>query len=64
MENLTDNQISLLMQYWLDYDEEYFRGIYQKQKAAETSRTKFNRQCLYDAGYTDEEIDSDPLLRG
>jgi hypothetical protein len=52
------------MQYWLDYDEEYFRRTYREQRAVETSKPKFNRQALYDLGYTDEEIDADPVLRG
>ncbi|MDR2080189.1 MAG: hypothetical protein LBP74_10770 [Treponema sp.] len=52
------------MQYWLDYDEEYFRRTYRERKASETSKPNFNRQDLYDLGYTDEEIDNEPALRG
>jgi hypothetical protein len=62
--DLTDDQIGLLMQYWLDYDEEYFRRTYRERKAVETSKPEFNRQALYDIGYTDEEIDNEPTLRG
>jgi hypothetical protein len=53
------------MQYWLDYDEEYFRRAYRERKAAEQqAKPKFNRKDLYELGYTDEEIDSSPVLRG
>jgi hypothetical protein len=53
------------MQYWLDYDEEYFRQTYRERKAVEQqAKPKFSREDLYDLGYTDEEIDSDPGLRG
>jgi hypothetical protein len=52
------------MQYWLDYDEEYFRRTYRDRRAVEISKPKFSRQELYDLGYTDEEIDGDPVLKG
>jgi hypothetical protein len=52
------------MQYWLDYDEEYSRKVYREQQAAERSKPKFDRQELYELGYTDEMIDRDSLLRG
>jgi hypothetical protein len=52
------------MQYWLDYDEDYFRKTYRERKAAEQAKPKFNRKDLYELGYTDEEIDRDPKLRG
>jgi hypothetical protein len=52
------------MQYWLDYDENYFRSAYREKKAIEQNKPQFDRQSLYDAGYTDEEIDNDPMLRG
>ncbi|MDR1904601.1 MAG: hypothetical protein LBQ88_20240 [Treponema sp.] len=61
---LTDNQISLLLQYWLDYDEDHFRRAYREKKAIEQSKPQFDRQALYDMGYTDAEIDNDSTLRG
>jgi hypothetical protein len=64
LKNLADDQISLLLQYWLDYDEEYFRRTYRERKAAEQEKPKFNRKALYELGYTDEDIDNDPVLRG
>jgi hypothetical protein len=51
------------MQYWLDYDEEYFRKTYRERKAAEQEKPKFNRQELLDIGYTDKEIDAMELDR-
>ncbi|MDR1902340.1 MAG: hypothetical protein LBQ88_08690 [Treponema sp.] len=52
------------MQFWLDYDEDAMRKAYREHKAVEQEKPKFNRQALYDIGYTDEEIDNDPALRG
>jgi hypothetical protein len=52
------------MQYWLDYDEGYTRKAYREKKATKREKPKFDRQALYDLGYTDEQIDGDPVLLG
>ena len=64
VQQLSDLHIKLLMQYWLDYDEGYSRKVYRDQQAAERNKPHFDRQALYDMGYTDEMIDCDPVLRG
>jgi hypothetical protein len=52
------------MRYWLDYDEDFIRKTYWEKKAIEQNKPKFNRHDLYDAGYTDEEIDGNSMLLG
>jgi hypothetical protein len=52
------------MQYWLDYNEDYFRSAYREKKAIEQNKPQFDQQALYDMGYTDAEIDNDSALRG
>jgi predicted nucleic acid-binding protein len=62
VKDLSDNQISLLMQFWLDYDEESMRLSYRKRKADEQAKPKYKNEDLKEIGYTDEEIEE--LTRG
>ena len=55
---LSDLQISLLMQYWLDYDEDNARRSYREDQSRKKAKPQFNENSLRELGYSDEEIRS------
>jgi len=67
IKGLSDNQISLLMQYWLDFDERAIREVYRERKAKEEAKPKFRKKDLMDdLGFTEEEAEAEieRLTRG
>jgi len=62
---LSDDQISLIMLYWLNNDERDIKTAYlaYKEKEAEAkSKPSFKADDLRDIGYTDAEIEK--ITRG
>jgi hypothetical protein len=55
-ERINDEQIDLLFQYWLDYDEEIIRKVYRERQADRRSKPSFRKEDLIDLGYTEEQI--------
>jgi hypothetical protein len=56
--SLGDEQIDLLFQYWLDYDEEIIRKAYREREAERRNKPRFRKKDLLDLGYTEEQIAS------
>jgi hypothetical protein len=56
IKGLSDNQISLLMQFWLDHDENAMRAYYRERKSRNQEKPKFKAEDLRELGYTEEEI--------
>jgi hypothetical protein len=60
MMNLTDLQICLLRQYWLDFDEDLGRKLYREEKARQMTMPRFKVDDLIDdLGYTEEEAEAE-----
>ena len=59
LKRLSDDQISLLMFYWLNNDERSMKTAYGEHKANEEAKKEpqFKRKDLKDIGYTDAEIE-------
>jgi hypothetical protein len=55
-ERLRDEQVDVLFQYWLDYDEEIIRKNYREQQAERQNKPSFRKKDLLDLGYTEEQI--------
>lgn len=56
---LSDDQISLLMLYWLNNDERDIKAAYLEHKAREERKkeqTKFKADDLREIGYSEAEI--------
>jgi 2-polyprenyl-3-methyl-5-hydroxy-6-metoxy-1,4-benzoquinol methylase len=55
-ERVSEEQIDLLFQYWLDYDEEIIRKSYREQQIERRNKPSFRKKDLLDLGYTEEQI--------
>jgi len=51
LKETSDEQASILFQYWVQYDEDLIRKAWRER----ASRPKFSAEELRDLGYTDEE---------
>jgi hypothetical protein len=57
VERLTEEQTTVLFQYWLDYDEEMTRKAYREKSANEDMKPSFDPDELRQIGYSDEDIE-------
>jgi hypothetical protein len=56
-QRLSEEQIDLLFQYWLDYDEEVIRSAYRERQAERQNKPRFRKKDLLNLlGYTEEQI--------
>ena len=53
---VSDEQIDMLFQYWLDYDEEIIRRVYRERQAERLNKPSFRKKDLLGLGYTEEQI--------
>ncbi len=51
LKETTDEQASILFQYWVSYDEDVIRKLWRER----ANRPQFSTEDLRDLGYTDEE---------
>ena len=51
LNDVTDEQIAILFQYWVTYDEEAIRSAWREHKA----KPRFGLEELLDLGYSPEE---------
>ena len=57
LDRLTDEQTSVLFQYWLDYDEDIARKMYREKRATEVTKPAFDGEELRSLGYSEQEIE-------
>jgi hypothetical protein len=55
-ERVSDEQIDMLFQYWLDYDEDVIRRVYRERQAERLNKPRFKKKDLLNLGYTEEQI--------
>jgi hypothetical protein len=49
---MSDEQVAILFQYWVTYDEEAIRSVWREHR----DRAHFSKEELIDLGYSEDEI--------